>query len=256
MAEISSIHVMVDREEILDANGLIKTDVLPEAIGTVGKSAYEIAVDNGFVGTEVEWLASLQGADGQDGAQGLQGEQGIQGIQGEQGIQGIQGIQGMQGEPGSDATVTKPAVEAVLIGEIITHTHPGGGGQAFPVGSIFISVVATNPATLLGYGTWSAFGTGRVLVGIDSGDTDFNIVEETGGEKTHILTEAEMPSHAHVQRRHATSTGSLNGWTTATDTSSSNPQNAGTLTTATAGSGTAHNNLQPYIVVYMWKRTA
>ena len=53
-----------------------------------------------------------------------------------------------------------------------------------PVGAIHITVTPTNPATTLGYGTWSAFGTGRVLVGVDVGDTDFDTVEETGGSKT------------------------------------------------------------------------
>ena len=61
---------------------------------------------------------------------------------------------------------------------------PPGGGEAFPVGSVFIGVVSTNPNTLLGYGTWSAFGAGRVMVGLNSGDTDFDTVEETGGAKT------------------------------------------------------------------------
>jgi len=60
----------------------------------------------------------------------------------------------------------------------------GPSGEAFPVGSVFISVVATDPATLLGYGTWAAFGSGKVLVGLDPGDTDFDVVEETGGSKT------------------------------------------------------------------------
>lgn len=55
--------------------------------------------------------------------------------------------------------------------------------EAFPVGAVFVSVSSTNPATSLGYGTWSAFGAGRVLVGLDSGDTDFDTVEETGGSK-------------------------------------------------------------------------
>ena len=64
------------------------------------------------------------------------------------------------------------------------HSHAGGGGPAFPVGAVFISVDSTNPATTLGYGTWVAFGAGRVLVGLDTGDTDFDTVEETGGSKT------------------------------------------------------------------------
>jgi len=136
---------------------------------------------------------------------------------------------------------------------------PGGDGpasEAFPVGSVFIAVVATNPATLLGYGTWSAFGAGRVMVGLDAGDPDFDTALETGGAKAHTLTVNEIPAHAHTQRRHATATGALDGWTTATDTSSSNPQNAGTLTTANAGGGAAHNNLQPYVVCHFWRRTA
>ena len=53
-----------------------------------------------------------------------------------------------------------------------------------PIGAIHITIDPTNPATTLGYGTWSAFGTGRVLVGVDVGDADFDTVEETGGSKT------------------------------------------------------------------------
>ena len=130
---------------------------------------------------------------------------------------------------------------------------------AYPVGSIYIAVVSTNPATLLGFGTWSAFGTGRTLVGIDTGDVDFDVVEETGGAKTVTLTSAEMPSHTHIQdahthtqdahthtqdahshtqRRNATTTGANTGWTTAFDTSSSSP--AADVNTGT-GSTTATN---------------
>ena len=70
--------------------------------------------------------------------------------------------------------------------------------KAYPIGSVYINASnATNPASLLGFGTWSAFGAGRTLVGIDSGDTDFDTVEETGGAKTHTLSVAEMPSHTH-----------------------------------------------------------
>ena len=83
-----------------------------------------------------------------------------------------------------------------------TYTTPAGGSQAFPVGSVFLAVVSTNPATLLGYGTWAAIAAGRMLVGLDSGDTDFDTVEETGGAKTVTLTSAQMPAHTHVQDAH------------------------------------------------------
>ena len=126
--------------------------------------------------------------------------------------------------------------------------------KAYPVGSIYINAsVSTNPATLLGFGTWSAFGAGRTLVGIDSGDTDFDTVEETGGEKTHILTVAEMPAHKHKF-------GYTGGNTDATGSPYSvgkaighDPSNVYSETTSTGGDG-SHNNLQPYIVVYFWKR--
>ena len=126
-------------------------------------------------------------------------------------------------------------------------------GEAFPVGSVFIAVVATNPGTLLGYGTWSAFGAGRVLVGVDAGDPDFDTAEETGGAKTHTLTTAEMPSHTHVETNNSATTGGLAGWA-ARDTSTNTAVATGYSTEATGGDG-AHNNVQPYIVCYFWKRT-
>lgn len=76
------------------------------------------------------------------------------------------------------------------------------GSEAFPVGSVFIAVVNTNPGTLLGYGTWAAFGAGRMLVGFNAVDTDFDTAEETGGAKTVTLTEQQIPSHTHLQNAH------------------------------------------------------
>lgn len=117
--------------------------------------------------------------------------------------------------------------------------------SAYPVGSIYTSVVSTNPSTLFGFGTWTAFATGRCLVGIDSGQTEFDTVEETGGAKTHTLSIAEMPAHTHSSIDFSGGPNNLAG-------------GAGLNTsgvTGSTGGGGAHNNLQPYIVVYMWKRT-
>lgn len=120
--------------------------------------------------------------------------------------------------------------------------------QNWPIGSIFIAVVSTNPNTLLGYGTWVAFGTGRTLVGIDAAQTEFDTVEETGGAKTHTLTIGEMPAHTHDV-----------GQTLLNNQSGADRSEIGgatPVTTSSTGGGAAHNNLQPFIVVYMWKRTA
>lgn len=138
-----------------------------------------------------------------------------------------------------------------------TWAAPGGGdiSAAWPVGSVFISVVSTNPATLLGFGTWSAFAAGRVLVGIDAGQSEFDTVEETGGAKTHTLTTGEMPAHTHVVTSQTATTGGATSYEHGTlDTSSAEAE--ATEVTGSTGGGGAHNNLQPYIVVYMWKRTA
>ena len=117
----------------------------------------------------------------------------------------------------------------------------------YPVGALYISTLSTNPATLLGFGTWAAFGAGRALVGLDAGQAEFDTVEETGGEKTHTLTEAEMPAHTHSYWA-PTGGGSVGGGGSIT--------NVPSLSTGSTGDSGAHNNLQPYIVVYMWKRTA
>lgn len=135
----------------------------------------------------------------------------------------------------------------------------GAGGltlaQVYPVGCIYTTTVSTNPATVFGFGTWSAFGAGRVLVGLDSVQTEFDTVEETGGAKTHTLTTGEMPAHTHVITSQTATTGSATSYEHGTlDTSSAEAE--ATEVTGSTGGGGAHNNLQPYIVVYFWKRTA
>ena len=125
----------------------------------------------------------------------------------------------------------------------------------YPIGSIYINASnGTNPATLLGHGTWVAFGAGRVPVGIDSSDTDFDVAEETGGAKTHTLTEDEIPAHNHGVDLYS----GPPDFTYVRPSRYSSGSYAGENTDAIkdTGGGQPHNNLQPYIVVHMWKRTA
>ena len=147
---------------------------------------------------------------------------------------------------------------------------------AYPVGSIYINAgVSTNPATLLGFGTWEAFGAGKVLVGLDSSDTLFDTLEETGGSKnaiavTHSHTATSTvtdPGHDHVitSGEVNTRTNPYFNWT-GTGGASVGVSGAGVdsnttgitvaTTIADGGSSGTNANLQPYIVVNMWKRTA
>ena len=153
-----------------------------------------------------------------------------------------------------------------------------GGGFEFPVGYILISAVNTNPSTFIGYGTWGNIGAGRVLVGLDSGDPDFDTLGETGGAKTVTLTEAQIPAHTHTQNSHnhtqdshshtqastTTATGSTSNRLGTNDTSSTAVNTGGTVATnqaatavnQNAGGGGSHPNVQPYLVVYFWQRSA
>lgn len=119
--------------------------------------------------------------------------------------------------------------------------------NVWPIGSIYISVINTNPSKWFG-GTWIAFGTGRCLVGVDTSQSEFNRVMKTGGEKTHTLTVNEMPSHNHP---------GIIGYTNTTGYYARLYE--GSQGTKLDGEGKTggdqpHNNLQPYITVYMWRR--
>ena len=169
-------------------------------------------------------------------------------------------------------------------GQTSLHSH-AGGSEAFPVGSVFISVVSTNPGTLLGYGTWSAIAAGKMLIGLDSGDAAMDTAEETGGAKTKIIAQANLPnistgagtSHNHTQDAHSHILGELRSATTgaastyiartadtsstvgtdkSTNTAIATNQAEAAHTHSLGGSGTALDVMNPFFVVYMWKRTA
>lgn len=125
-----------------------------------------------------------------------------------------------------------------------------------PIGTIKMTTVNTNPGTYIAGTTWAAWGTGRVPVGVDTGQTEFDTVEETGGEKTHILTVPEMPAHEHVLSTFLTDTGTGASAPQRVDVAPADKTaNTGAGQGSTVGGGGAHNNLQPYITCYMWKRT-
>lgn len=121
----------------------------------------------------------------------------------------------------------------------------------FPIGQIIIKGDDADYSNWLGF-TWERTAVGKVLVGYDNGDTDFNTIGKTGGEKTHTLTIEEMPSHKHTENhvgvnwyQHGTS-GDYNV------SSALEPYRE----TGNTGGDSPHNNLQPYQVVAYWKRTA
>ncbi len=126
----------------------------------------------------------------------------------------------------------------------------------YPVGSIYMNMaVATNPGTLLGFGTWVAYATGQVLVGYEASGT-FDALDESLGAETaaHTLTVDEMPAHTHTYTymTHSDTNNDQDGPPFPMGTSESSPNTSSTG----GGSAHSHSTLQPSVTVHMWKRTA
>lgn len=125
--------------------------------------------------------------------------------------------------------------------------------HAYPVGSVYTSVVATNPATLLGVGVWTAFGAGKVMLGAGGGYT----AGDTGGATTdsHALTTAEIPAHSHSITQRGIQGGTYDFPEAFT---AQGGATSITINTANTGGGGLHTHdiMQPYIVVYIWKRAS
>ncbi|KMZ55785.1 phage baseplate protein [Dorea sp. D27] len=220
------------------------------------------------------------GPQGQTGATGPKGDTGAAGLQGPQGIQGPKGDKGDPGpagpvniannletiEEGSALDARQGKLLDEKISQVVSDfsTISPNVQKLFllmhPVGSIVIQTAQKNPGDLFG-GTWSAWGKGRVPVGLDEKQIEFNAIEKAGGEKSHVLATNELPYHNHpiVNKRYATtfSTGGTGygpsqtsgdrSWTNISDED---------ISTAFVGNNVPHNNLQPYITCYMWKRIA
>ena len=167
--------------------------------------------------------------------------------------------------------------------------------STWPIGSVFLSVVATSPNTLLGFGTWSQIAGGKVLIGQTDSDADFNVARDTGGSKTATVAQANLPNisvgagtshnhtqgaHTHTQDAHSHtspvsnnqgSTGNAearvgagnNGSPITVSSTTATNQNTTATNQAEAahthslgGSGTALNIMNPFYTVYIWERVS
>lgn len=192
------------------------------------------------------------------------------------------GVTGKWWKFGTDGTIKTPE-NGKLLDSADTGLKALIADMVYPIGSYYMSNISTNPAEILGMGVWEQV-KGKVIVGVDEDDTDFASAGLTGGEKTHKLTIAEMPSHTHIQNSHnhtqnshshpannptlmgqngntkygeggynIMGTISARSWTTGATTATNN---AATATNQNTGGDGVHNNLQPFQTAYIWLRTA
>lgn len=191
---------------------------------------------------------------------------------------------------GTQLNANWTALDAILLAmqDQIDDLIQDAEDRKIPVGGLYLATTSTNPATQLGYGTWEAYGAGRALVGVgDNGQATWT-AGETRGNETHTLSEAEMPNHTHTidpPNTNTSSAGNHNhnsnggaflrsgaGGPFGFDAGNSyipidvisNTSNAGAHThsvnipafeSGSRGAGNAHNNVQPSIAVYVWRRT-
>jgi hypothetical protein len=178
---------------------------------------------------------------------------------------------------GTNTTLSQVALATDVSGTLSIAN--GGTGQTtlaalgnlfYPVGSIYTATVATNPGTSLGFGTWTAFGAGRVMIGVGTGGGATYTGGQTGGSK-----DASLPSHTHTATSTVTDPGHFHKTNTsgnigntgggqALTQQQSQTLNTTSITTGitvstsntTEGVSPTGANLPPYIAVYMWERTA
>ena len=120
-----------------------------------------------------------------------------------------------------------------------------------------MSVNNVSPQTFLG-GTWQPWGAGKVPVGVDTNDTDFNASNKSGGSKTVTLTVKQMPQHTHNL---LCGYGDVGNPTMTTDALryqywGGNNRGWHNFLTQKTGNNEAHENMPPYLTVYMWQRVS
>lgn len=178
--------------------------------------------------------------------------------------------------------VSEPKTKRLTIGDLATVIQKFN----YPIGSLYFNAEDdTDPATLLGFGTWEKHGEGRAIVSQKDGDPNFGTAGQLSGEAEVTLTESQMPSHNHTVNPPSTTTSSdthnhnvpntvykvgsstlglayatnddVTWGSPATDNDThSHTVNIAQFNSGSKGGGAAHNNVQPSIAVYVWKRTA
>ncbi len=179
----------------------------------------------------------------------------------------------------SPTFIGTPAAPTATLGTNTTQLATTAFVQAalqavYPVGSVYINAASTtNPSSLLGFGTWVEFGAGRVMVGQNVSDSLFDTLEETGGSKdaivvshSHTASTSSSGNHQHTIQGHQVainysaggSEATLNGTSPGTNNATTDVAGSHThsVTVDSTGSSGTNANVQPYIVVKMWKRTA
>jgi hypothetical protein len=292
---------MVKKPAVVDADSIVTSLGVVKDVGVLGGGGDPVPGPPGPAGADgytpvkgVDYFDGLPGAPGADStvpgppgaASTVPGPPGTDGadstVPGPPGADGADGadstVPGPQGPPGADSTVPGPKGD---------QGDPGVGGFTFPVGWVLISKANVNPATFLGYGTWANFGAGRVLVGLDSGDADFDAIGDSPGAKTstpNAHADAAVADHAAlthsgaaVANHAAAATGAASagatqrGTTTSTLTLGAHTHQTPILTHAVTQPNqhaaqahavtqpSAHAALsivQPSFTVYFWERTA
>ena len=212
-----------------------------------GKSAYEVAIEYGYVGSESAWIASLK-------------------VKGDKGDIGQQGIQGIQGIAGNDVEAKKAIQD---LSTEIQNLRDMMAQSKLPVGGVFTTTVNYNSGSevkaTLGYGTWARYAQGKILAGyslLASDIPEYKTMGNAFGENSHTLTVAEMPKHNHGSNmRFEAGEAILVDAELATKVDSGdmldhmNEDTTASTNTTYSGNNQPHNNLQPSIVVGYWLRT-
>lgn len=260
-----------------DFTNAYKRKVDRMAEGTRGYSNYELAVINGFLGTEKEYLDSLKGEKGDKGEPGDM-QKSVYDTDNDGIVDNAKKVNGhtvnkdvpsnakFTDTTYSNASTTKDglmskedktkldnienAIDTLKIAVLKT---------VFPIGSTYVTQTDTNPATILKFGTWERL-KGRVCVGLDENDEYFNEIGKEGGETEHTMTVEELVEHVHDIEASTPYTSEGTGYfgINTYEGYAENPTRVMNGAKATkTGASQPFNVTQPYKVTgYMWIRTA